>query len=101
MTFPDGQRLVPYRVADRELWGDQAYSTTVSTYADNRSDQFTLPGADNPQLDRQWWDAQFERVKTAAIIAGVGCVVLWFLSTVIGWIVRGFMSIPMGHDTRP
>jgi hypothetical protein len=101
-SFSDGRRLVPYMLgSDGQSWGNTTYSSEVSAYTEQRAGQFTLPEADGPELDQRWWNAQFGHWKTGAIVAAGGCVVLWFFSTIVGWIVRGFMSIPMGQDTRP
>lgn len=35
-----------------------------------------------------------------ALIAIGGLVFLWGFSWAVGWIVRGFMGIPRGHDRR-
>ncbi len=36
-----------------------------------------------------------------ALYALGGLIFLWGFSWAVGWIVRGFMGIPKGHDRRP
>lgn len=43
----------------------------------------------------------FSSYGEGALYATGGLVFLWVFSWAVGWIVRGFMGIPKGHDRRP
>ncbi|QFY77501.1 hypothetical protein DUD43_07270 [Alcaligenes faecalis] len=42
------------------------------------------------------WDARKENLQ----IIGIFLISIYALSTIVGWIVRGFLSIPRGKDSR-
>jgi hypothetical protein len=102
--FNNGLMLVPYKTDANDkgkIWGNSVYSSEVSNYAERRKRLFKIPLA-----DEQWIDEQGKKKITENITDGVGYafsgfVAIWLVGTVIGWIVRGFMGVPRGQDTRP
>jgi len=48
-------------------------------------------------LERDPW----ENIQENALGVVVGLTFLWVLSWAIGWVVRGFLGIPMGQDRKP
>lgn len=72
----------------------------VSAHTRRVTKQFTLTKEDERWAYSEWWKELFTYIGTAlAIIAG-GWTVLWVVTWVIGYIVRGFLGIPMGQDRR-
>ena len=95
------QRLVPYKVESDQIWGNDRYSNDVTNYTDARANEFRLTPPDQ-EVAAQRLDAQrSENVRNAILFIIGGWIVLSILQALIGWIVRGFMGSPRGHDHRP
>ena len=86
-------------------WQGDSYDEPVKAYMDKRKADFVL----TPDLIRQiregtWslrWNRFAARFKEASPIVFGAMFFLWFLATVVGWIVRGFAGIPSSQDFRP
>ena len=99
----DGKMVFPYKIdrASRTWWGDEEYSTNVSNYFKQRSNEFRLPNVDEAWADDQYWPSRFRLVKEAAYWLFGGLLALWLLTILTGWIVRGFFGRPSGQDRSP
>ncbi|PUE12246.1 hypothetical protein [Limnohabitans sp. T6-20] len=101
--FDEGRRLVPYKIAtdSKLIWGSDKYSNEVRDYAKKYISNFRVNVADYERIDRKgnsrWWS----QVKEGATIMIFGLVFLFALVHAVGWIVRGFMGIPKGQDSKP
>jgi hypothetical protein len=98
----DRSMLVPYRVDDKGMiWGAAPYSSEVSELERSLENRFKLSPADETRLEaevsRRYWHQIKEGIEYLAIGLGLFGAFVW--ST--GWIVRGFLGIPRGMDTRP
>jgi hypothetical protein len=94
------QRLVPYKVENGTVWGNERYSTAVTEYTKGRAEAFRLT-PDQQEAAIAETKKQTQRQVVLAIQFAIGgWVVLSALQYVIGWIVRGFMGIPHGQDHR-
>jgi hypothetical protein len=99
--FPDGQ-LVPYRVdSDGMMWGNTPYSDDVDSYADAAFKSWKPTPRDLEWIDSQKWVVRREHASEILPWLAGGVIVVLGLSTIIGWIVRGFAGIPRGRDSRP
>ena len=97
-----GERLIPYaRSENGWAWSAGPHSTEVTRYMKERHKGFQLPPQGMEEAGRLRWDKRFEQWKEAAIAAVAGLSVGWVLTAVVGWVVRGFLGIPRGKDTRP
>lgn len=98
-----GSTLIPYALAEdgKDWMVAPEYSREVTNYTRNFSQSFQLDAAGikaaeekrSATLKEQWIDAM--KALFLGLLAG------WVLIFVIGWIVRGFLGIPHGKDTRP
>jgi hypothetical protein len=95
------QRLVPYRIDNDTLWGNRPYSREVKAYTDARAEEFRLTPADQERALAAWNARRWTSIWYAVLFAAGGWIALSLLQEVIGWIVRGFIGIPRGHDHRP
>lgn len=99
----DGRMLIPYADSeDGKAWVmNEKYSTQVSQYKKTVAQAFQLTSegaeaarkADRAALLKQW--------KEAVLAIFIGLTVGVVFVSAVGWIVRGFMGIPRGHDMRP
>jgi hypothetical protein len=103
MEFGDNkQRLIPYRVDDKGMvWGAASFSSEVATYRQQLERRFALPARDEIELEQE-----VSRRFKADLLSGLGYLAIGlfvFAAIVwaIGWVVRGFMGIPLGRDHRP
>jgi hypothetical protein len=97
-----GERLVPYAPADNGRWWMAGkYSSEVKRYMDEREAAFSLNPQGNEEAKRLRWEGRLELWKYAALAAVGGVTIGWLLVAVTGWVVRGFLGIPRGRDSRP
>lgn len=82
-------------------WGNESYSPEVSEYTKRTINAFVIPPTDEDWIERQWWSKRLKGIWEATLGLLGGLAFLWGLSWAVGWIVRGFMGIPRGHDRRP
>lgn len=109
--FEDGRILVPYSDEEGKWWGGEKDSIDVSKYARRRSVQFVLPQKGKVEalnlwekqvtrLRREWW-SELLKIVGISVAGGIGgWLTISIITKVIGWIVRGFLGIPSGQDTR-
>ncbi len=82
------------------VWGNEKYSSEVSSYTKEVADSFKLSNSDEDWIDGEVWPARWKSIKEGSlwIIGGVAC--LYIFSWCFGWIVRGFAGIPLGQDRK-
>lgn len=106
MSFPsaDGgppNLLVPYKLdSDGMMWGNTPYSAVVEAYVESTALNFRLSREDEVWLRNEERRLTLENWKDVGIGLLIGLGIYWALILAIGWIVRGFMGIPMGQDKR-
>ena len=98
--FNDGRMLIPYRGADGMVYGDEPFSMAVTLYTQNFVDTWAVNDAALAWIDGERWAVGWDYSKFAAPWAFGGVVVIMVFSTVVGWVVRGFMGVPTGRDHR-
>lgn len=95
-------RLIPYKVdpVTNKLWGADKHSSEVAAYTDTVVKSFKLPESDFAEFDAKsrsaWWRDFF---STMGVLVG-GLALLWGCTSAVGYVVRGFMGIPMKADSR-
>ena len=81
------------------------FDDSVQDYMHARKDAFrmtpALEHAARDGLGKLAWNAGVQRFKDAAPWAGGIALVIWVITGLLGWIVRGFVGIPAGADFRP
>jgi hypothetical protein len=101
--FSNGKRLIPYKFdpATKQVWGADRWSSEVKDYVKKYTANFKIPASDYAELDRKaksrWWT----QIKEGFGSMMIGLVVLFIIVHAIGWVVRGFMGIPKGMDSKP
>lgn len=96
-----GDYLVPYAFADAgKVWMAGKYSDEVRRYTKQRAAKFSLPPEEIAVLVGEKRKARKAVRKEAVLWAVGGLVGGWFAMVVVGWIVRGFLGIPLGFDAR-
>lgn len=107
-TFKDSKTgkdvlLVPYEYDPKTqtTWGGAQYSSEVSSYTSKVRNAFILPPEDQKWIDTQFWHNVLREIGTGFIGMCLMLASILGLSWVIGWVVRGFMGIPKGKDSKP
>lgn len=104
-AYPDekGEMMIPFKRANTEgeWWIGPKHHEEVMRYTASVAESLTLTPHEAEALDTLWWK---ERIK--ALLAGLGALALTIFGMliagkVIGWIIRGFLGIPQGQDTKP
>lgn len=62
---------------------------------------FKIRKDEQARLNDKWWESWRSTYGQglAAMLGGV--IALWIFSLAMGWIVRGFLGIPLGRDSKP
>jgi hypothetical protein len=101
--FKGGEKLIPYKMDKTSglMWGADKYNNLVRDYAKEVANEFQIPVADHKKLESissaNWW----RDFKAGFMLTAAGLVVLYIFTLGVGWIVRGFMGIPHGQDSKP
>jgi len=99
----DGRMLIPFRWDDRPQgkmwWGEQAFSPHVSEYVTTYSKDYKLTTEHEAWIDSESRKQRFKQIWVGLGVAVGGCLVLTVAAFIVGWIVRGFLGIPSGHDS--
>ncbi|MBI4005449.1 MAG: hypothetical protein HY356_02165 [Gammaproteobacteria bacterium] len=75
------------------------------TFEDAQVGAFVIPLADEDWIESQWWSnwwsKRWGKIKENGLILIGGLAFFWGFVLATGWIVRGFLGIPMGQDRKP
>jgi len=61
---------------------------------------FELPQSDQIWFDKQKQTIRRENIQEGALVLVGGLTFLWVFTWTTGWIVRGYLGIPMGKDSK-
>jgi hypothetical protein len=97
----DGRTVIGYVAADGQVFGNNRYAPEVDAYIEKRKTAFSIPPAHLGRVsDLLRAKKRSDRLEIMGVT--IGCMFgLWLLSSVVGWIVRGFFGIPGGADRKP
>ena len=96
-----GEQYIPYLDSSGAWLAGRSYSDEVSNYERGFIKQFEIPETDRAEAtadsrDNAHW------VFLYSVLAFTGtAVTVWIVTCILGWIVRGFLSVPRGEDFRP
>ena len=98
-----GTLVIPYKVdlKNKNWWGGSRDLPEVAAYIAETRDQFTLSIADQTNIEKEYWSELLKGWGVYALIAGTGLALLFATTWAVGWIVRGFLGVPRGHDCKP
>ena len=55
---------------------------------------------DQVRLDEKWWESWRSAYGQGLAAMFGGLIALWIFSQAMGWIIRGFLGIPFGTDSK-
>lgn len=102
MAFGEaGTELIPYKVENNGvIWGAEKYSAEVTAYKNQLEKRFRITPSDwdiiKSKKSSKYWKQWRETIQYLA----TGLAAYWLLIATLGWIVRGFVGIPLGKDFR-
>lgn len=95
-------RLIPYKIDEQGMiWGAASYSSEVSDYERKLESRFKLSANDEEALKKEISQRYRENWMSGLGYLTAGLVTFAVVVWAIGWITRGFLSIPRGTDRRP
>lgn len=98
----DGTLVIPTEVeSDKRWFGYSLYSASVTNYTKTRSRAFALTEEDKLAAQQEGSRQTRKGITDGILWAVGGWVGLWLLQVLVGWVVRGFLGIPLGADRRP
>lgn len=98
----DGTRVVQYRSnPDGTVWGNEEYSPDVMAFKKRAEAEFEFAPSESHEIDMQARKEQWKLWRSGIWNTVLGAFSVWFAAALLGWIFRGFMSIPGGRDSRP
>jgi hypothetical protein len=62
---------------------------------------FKIREGEQVRLNDKWWESWRSTYGQGLAVMLGGLLALWIFSMSMGWIVRGFLGIPRGMDSRP
>lgn len=98
----NGEMYIPFELTDdgRKWIGNSKYSEKVMNYVRTVSRLFELTEEVAVQAKASKRKALFIQWRDAMAFLIGGLIFGWLSMTAIGWIVRGFLRIPKGKDSR-
>lgn len=63
--------------------------------------EFKIRKEDEAFLNEKWWSSWRSAYGQGVVIMLCGVIALWIFSIAMGWIIRGFLGIPFGTDSKP
>lgn len=103
MSFgTEERRLIPYRVDEKNMiWGETTYSSEVSAYEKTLEKRFALPTQDVDGIEKEISARYWKQWREGLGYLSIGLIAFTGIVWIVGWIARGFMSIPSGMDKKP
>ena len=98
----DGKQAIPYRLdaSNGTWWGGKKYSLEVNEYTTRVAQSFRMTEAEQAWIDKRWLTELLKMIGQGFLVALGGLVAFSAFVWAVGWIVRGFMGIPRGADSR-
>jgi hypothetical protein len=96
-----GELLIPFKVDENGMvWGTRTYSREMSAYERRIEGQFKLPRSDEQEIIKKISHEYRENFMSGLGYLAIGLAVFAGLVWITGWIMRGFLGIPRGQDSR-
>lgn len=97
--FESGE-YIPYKIEGDSIWGESEFSEEVTTYTARVMADFKSSERAIEEVESRVWPTRKKHFQEGLIVVLVGLGVFWIFVATVGWIVRGFLGIPRGHDSR-
>ena len=97
----DGTSLIPYKRDENNIvWSHYQFSDLVQKYTKTIFHKFIVSLEDEKSIDDAYWFKFLEDVFKTLGITLISAFCFWVFCLIVGWIVRGFMGIAMGKDSK-
>lgn len=73
---------------------------SVVAYISETAAKFRIPAADESHINSLWWSQTLRNAGMYFLWMLASLAGWWAFTWTVGWIVRGFMGIPRGSDSR-
>lgn len=83
-----------------EVLGNEPYSPEVRAFKSRAEAEFKLLGFNDSELDRAGSAAKWLQWREGGMYTLLAVFGVWIAGCLVGWIVRGFLGIPRGKDSR-
>ena len=98
--------LIPYKIdSNGQVVAGLKYRPEVDKYIESFSASFSPPESDYRRFDDEGsakvWDFWKRSFLQLLFSVSLGVAVLYGLSFLVGWVLRGFLGIPRGMDKKP
>jgi len=80
---------------------DEAFlAQSIAAFLTDETEDFTIPESDEGYITRLGWlnTAKSAGMHLLGMLAGIAA--FWAFTWAVGWVVRGFMGIPQGKDSK-
>ncbi|MFK4705999.1 hypothetical protein ABIC83_002838 [Roseateles asaccharophilus] len=92
---------LPAAVRPQRYWMNERFNADVRAYTTAAAKEFRLSPEGISEAQERVSSARVKQWQQAGITLVCGIFGGWLFIACIGWIVRGFMGIPRGQDSRP
>jgi hypothetical protein len=97
--FTSGE-YIPYKIEGDSIWGESEFSEEVTAYTARAIANFKSSERAIEEVESRVWPTRKKHFQEGLTIILVGLGVFWVFVATVGWIVRGFLRIPRGRDSR-
>jgi hypothetical protein len=87
-------------ISDADKWWAKAPEVHAYDSPNKYAASFTLPQSAEADINAKLREENIAHWETVASTLVVGLIVWYAIVYIIGWIMRGFLGIPRGHDHR-
>ena len=96
-----GRRLIPHSIdAAGMMHGAPAYSSEITAYEKRLTASFSLTPEQDARLEREFESRRREKWVSGLGYLAAALVALAVFVWATGWVVRGFLGIASGRDSR-
>jgi hypothetical protein len=98
----NNRQLIPFKRDEKtqEVWMNAPYADEVTAYKERVVKNFKIPEADQSALTSGYWSELIKKWAEGFFMMAGGLVAFWIFCWCVGYIVRGFLGVPQGRDSR-
>lgn len=99
--FDNGMMLIPYKQNGNEIFGTAIDSPAYKLYVIEKEIFFSMNEFEEKLAEDELREERIDNVKKGIAYLAIFLSVFWAFVSAIGWVVRGFLGIKRGMDSRP
>ena len=95
----NGEVILPF-IKDGKVLGNDKYSAEAIQFRNDFLSKFSLPKHDIEAIEAHYLILRFTEIAKSLGLSIAVAFGFWTACWIVGWIVRGFLGVPMGKDFK-